>query len=112
MLKVSVFLDGVKLLVKCGVYREERELGVQLKVSVKVTSEKFVDYQELYELLLETACSRAFKYMEEFGQEFIGRVVENWSPESVIMKIVKVSVPFQHSFNEAGVELVWRRVNE
>ncbi len=112
MLETSVFLNRVKLHVKCGVYREERELGVQLEVSVKVTSKEFVDYQELYNLLMEIAQSRAFTFIEEFGREFVDKVVKKWSPESVIMKIVKVSIPFQHSLEEAGVELVWRRSNE
>ncbi|MEO2065552.1 MAG: hypothetical protein ABGX17_03515 [Desulfurobacteriaceae bacterium] len=44
----SVFIEKMKVHVRCGVYREERALGVQVEVSVKVTSDEFVDYQGLH----------------------------------------------------------------
>jgi len=108
-LEVSVFLNGIRLHVRCGVYDEERSLGVQLKVSVKVTAEEFVDYQELYAAVVETASSREFRFLEEFAQELVNRIVKRWNARLVIIKIIKLNVPFQHSFEEAGVEVVWRR---
>jgi len=102
----TVFIEGLKLYLKCGVYKEERELGVQTRVSVKVASEGFVDYQELYNLILSTS-QRAYTYLEDFQEAILKEVVERWKPNRVFIRVEKLTVPFQHSFEGAGVELVW-----
>jgi len=103
-----VFLKGVKLFAKCGVYREERELGVQLLVDLEVLSDGFVDYQELY-LLLTRAGHEEFTYLEDLHDWLIEQITNKWNPKEVIIKTIKVSVPFQHSFEGAGVVTRWKR---
>ena len=107
MLRQSVFLEGLKLHLKCGVYEEERTLGVQVEVSVKITSEKFVDYRELHDTILKIAQDRVFVYLEDFAMFLLGVFRKKWEADSVIIKVVKVSVPFQHSFKRVGIELTW-----
>jgi dihydroneopterin aldolase len=107
MLKQSVFLEGLKLHVRCGVYEEERTLGVQVEVSVKITSEKFVDYRELHDTILKVAKERVFVYLEDFAVFLLGIIRKKWEADSVIIEIAKVSVPFQHSFKRVGIELIW-----
>ena len=104
----SVFIEGMKVHMRCGVYREERELGVQADVSVRVVSGEFVDYQELYNLIKRVA-SGTFTYIEEFQDALLEEIINKWNPDEVIIKTIKVSVPFQHSFERAGVELRWQR---
>ncbi len=104
----SVFIERMKVHMRCGVYKEERELGVQAEVSVKVISEDFVDYQELHSLILE-ASSKTFTYIEEFQDLLLEEILKRWKASEVIIKTVKVSLPFQHSFERAGVELRWER---
>jgi dihydroneopterin aldolase len=104
----SVFLKGVKLFAKCGVYREERELGVQLLVDLEVFSDSFVDYQELYSLLKDSA-TKEFTYLEDLHDWLIEQIINKWNPKEVIIKTVKHSVPFQHSFEGAGVVTRWKR---
>ena len=104
----SVFIERMKVHMRCGVYRQERELGVQAEVSVKVTSTEFVDYQELYELTLEVS-SGTFTYIEDFQDALLEQIINKWKPLEVIIKTVKLSIPFQHSFERAGVELRWQR---
>ncbi len=104
----SVFIEKMKVHVKCGVYREERELGVQAEVSVKVTSDEFVDYQELHSLILRVS-AQTFTYIEDFQDKLLDEIKNKWNPKKVIIKVAKVSIPFQHSFERAGVELIWKR---
>ncbi len=98
----------MRLHLKCGVYEEERRLGVQVLLSLKVLSSEFVDYQELSELALKVA-SKNFKYLEDFQDALLKELLERWSPEEVVIETVKLSVPFQHSFDKVGVGLRWRR---
>ena len=105
MLRQSVFLEGLKLHLKCGVYEEERTLGVQVKVSVKVSSEKFVDYRELHDTILKIAQDRIFVYLEDFAVLLLSVIRKKWDADSVIIRVTKVSVPFQHSFENVGIEL-------
>jgi len=108
MKRRAVFIEGAKLHVKCGVYREERELGAQLELSVKVFSEEFIDYQELYRVIEEVARG-VYTYIEEFQDRLLEEIINKWKAETIIIKTVKLSVPFQHSFERAGVELTWQR---
>ncbi|WP_163328176.1 dihydroneopterin aldolase [Desulfurobacterium thermolithotrophum] len=109
MIKRSVFIEGMKLHVKCGVFEEERKLGVQVLIDVKVESTEFVDYQELYELIFKTASERQFTYLEDLGEILLNKIHKRWNPESMEIKMTKLSVPFQHSFSRAGVNLIWKR---
>jgi dihydroneopterin aldolase len=102
----SVFIEGLKLHLKCGVYEEEKTLGVQTRVSVRVVSEGFVDYQELYNLIREVS-RQVYTYIEDFQDALLERVIERWRPGKVFIRVEKLSVPFQHSFEGAGVELYW-----
>ena len=43
----TVFIEGLKLHLKCGVYPEERKLGVEVELTVEITAETFVDYLSL-----------------------------------------------------------------
>ena len=104
----AVFIEGVRLYLKCGVYKEERDLGVQTQVSVRVVSEGFVDYQELYNLLLKAA-EGVYTYLEDFQDSLLEEIINKWNPKEVIIKTIKLTVPFQHSFEGAGVELRWAR---
>ena len=104
----AVFIEGVRLYLKCGVYSEERELGVQTRVSVRVVSDGFVDYQELYNLLLEVS-KGIYTYLEDFQDALLEEIINKWNPKEVIIKTIKLTVPFQHSFEGAGVELRWVR---
>jgi len=109
MLKQSVFLEGLKLHLRCGVYEEERSLGVQVEVSVKVTSEKFIDYRELHDIILKIAQDRVFVYLEDFAMLLLGVIRKKWEADSVIIEVTKVSVPFQHSFKRVGIKLEWQK---
>jgi len=75
----AVFIEGVRLHLKCGVYREERELGVQTQVSVRVVSERFVDYQELYDLLLKVS-EGVYTYLEDFQDALLEEIINKWNP--------------------------------
>jgi len=98
----------MKLLIKCGVLEEERALGLQYKVSVKVSSSEFLDYSELHHLILE-ASRGEYNYIEGFLEELLSKIRERWNVNEVIIKAVKLSVPFQNSFDAIGVELEWKR---
>jgi dihydroneopterin aldolase len=104
----EVFLENVKLYLKCGVYPEERKIGVNVLVSVRVRSQNFVDYEELYKLVVSLR-DKEFKYLEEFQDKLLSLIVEKWCPDSVRIRVLKLSVPFQNSFECAGVELSWER---
>ena len=106
--KRTVFIRGLKLHVKCGVYPEERKLGVEIELDVEVSSKDFVDYQELYKSVLEVS-EETYTYIEEFQESLLNNILEKWNPDSVKIKSVKLSVPFQNSFKGAGVELIWKR---
>ena len=93
---------------KCGVYPEERKLGVEVEMTVEVSSEEFVDYQKLYETVLK-ASEKTFTYIEEFQDDLLNNIIKRWNPDFVRIKSVKLSVPFQNSFKGAGVELIWKR---
>ncbi len=108
MKEFSVFIERLKLYLKCGVYEEEKSLGVQVELDVKVTSSEFVDYQQLYLTVLEIS-KNTFTYIEEFEEKLLEKIIDKWNPESVIIRVVKLSIPFQHSFERAGVELRWKR---
>ena len=107
-LKRTVFIEGLKIHVKCGVYPEERKLGVEVQLSVEVTSEKFVDYQELYRIILSVA-EGTFVYLEEFQSKMLEKILSRYDPTSVRIRVTKLSVPFQNSFKGAGVELIWEK---
>ena len=102
----EVFLENAKLHLKCGVYPEERKLGVNVLVSVRVKSKNSVDYEELYKLLCSLK-DEEFKYLEDFQDKLLSLIIEKWKPGSVKIKTVKLSVPFQNSFEQVGVELSW-----
>ena len=102
------FIEGLKLHVKCGVYPEERKLGVEIELTVEVSSKEFVDYQELYRAFLDVS-RKTFTYIEEFQDELLKTILKKWNPDFVRIKSVKLSVPFQNSFKGAGVELLWKR---
>jgi len=104
----SVFIEKAKVHLKCGVYEEEKRLGVQVEVSVKVKSESFVDYQELYNLILK-ASSFSYTYLEDFMRSLNTMIIEKFNPKETVIIVCKLSVPFQHSFEKVGVELVWKR---
>ena len=104
----TVFIEDLKLHLKCGVYPEERKLGVEIELTVEVSSQEFVDYQKLYETVLESS-ERTFTYIEEFQDELLNNIIKRWNPDFVRIKSVKLSVPFQNSFKGAGVELIWKR---
>jgi len=110
-LKVTVFIERMKTHIKCGVYEEERSLGGQFEVSVYVESGNFIDYQKLYELI-EILSQKTYVYMEDFGKELLNKINLHWNPNSVIIRIVKLSVPFRHSFERAGIEIRWERDGE
>jgi len=82
-------------------------MGVQVKVDVRVTSEAFVDYQKLYAVLLDIAGKSTFTYIEDFAERVIEEVRRRWKPSAVEVVVSKLSVPFQHSFESAGVKLRW-----
>ena len=107
-LRRTVFIEGLKLHLKCGVYPEERKLGVEVELTVEVTADTFVDYEELHSTILQLS-SETFTYLEEFQDLLLNRILERWNPESVRIKTVKLSMPFQNSFKGAGVELLWKR---
>ncbi len=106
--KRTVFIEGLKLHVKCGVYPEERKLGVEIELDVEVSSEEFVDYQELYRTVLEVS-EETYTYIEEFQDNLLNNILKKWNPDFVRIKSVKLSMPFQNSFKGAGVELIWER---
>jgi dihydroneopterin aldolase len=108
-LERKVFLEEIKLHIKCGVYPEERKLGVEVLVSVEVTSEIFVDYEELYKTVVEVANSQKFTYLEEFQDKLLSNIIDNWNPNFVRIRTLKLSLPFQNSFKGGGVELVWEK---
>lgn len=107
-LRRTVFIEGLKLHLKCGVYPEERKLGVEVELTVEVAADTFVDYEELHSTILHLS-SGTFTYLEEFQDLLLNRILERWNPESVRIKTVKLSMPFQNSFRGAGVELLWKR---
>ena len=107
-LRRTVFIEGLKLHLKCGVYPEERKLGVEVELTVEITAETFVDYEELHSTLIQVS-SGTFTYIEEFQDVLLNTILEKWNPESVRIKTVKLSMPFQNSFKGAGVELLWER---
>lgn len=107
-LERTVFIEGLKLYLKCGLYPEERKLGVEIELTVEVTSKEFVDYQELYRAVLDVS-KKTFTYIEEFQDELLKTILEKWNSDFVRIKSVKLSVPFQNSFKGAGVELLWKR---
>ncbi len=108
MEEFSVFIEKAKVHLKCGVYKEERELGVQVEVSVRVKSDEFVDYQELYNLILK-ASSFTYTYLEDFMKSLNRLIIDKFNPKEIIIVACKLSVPFQHSFERVGVELRWKR---
>jgi len=105
----KVFLEDVKLLLKCGVYPEERKLGVEVLVSVEISSEEFVDYEKLYNEVFRVANTKEFIYLEDYQEELLDNILKNWNPNSVRIKISKLSLPFQNSLKRGGVELLWKR---
>ena len=74
MIRRSVFIEGMKLYVKCGVFEEERKLGVQILMDVKVESKEFVDYQELHNLILTIVNKNQFTYLEELGESLLNKI--------------------------------------
>ncbi|GAB6076941.1 dihydroneopterin aldolase [Desulfurobacterium crinifex] len=109
MTRRSVFIEGMKLYVKCGVFEEERKLGVQILMDVKVESKEFVDYQELHNLILTIVNKNQFTYLEELGESLLNKIKGKWHPELVIIRIAKLSMPFQNSFSKAGIEIIWEK---
>jgi dihydroneopterin aldolase len=106
MLKTSVFIEDLKLFVKCGVFEEERKLGLEVLINIRVESKDFVDYQELFNTVVETA-KKEFIYLEDFGKEILEKIRLKWKAEKITLRISKLSVPFQNSFKRAGIEMVW-----
>ncbi len=104
----KVFIEDLKLHLRCGVYPEERKLGVEIKLSVEVCSREFVDYQELYRVISEVS-NKTYTYLEDFQDELLRVIVEKWDPDFVRIETIKLSVPFQNSFKGVGVELLWER---
>ncbi len=108
MLKRRVFLRNVKLHVRCGVYAQERELGVEVLVNILVESLEFVDYQKLYYILNDVA-SEQFRYLEDFLEKVLEKIKKVWEIEFAILRAEKLSLPFQNSMESAGVEVEWRK---
>ncbi|SNR90511.1 dihydroneopterin aldolase [Desulfurobacterium atlanticum] len=111
MKKVTVFIRKCKLHIRCGVYEEERKLGVEVEVDIKVLSEKFVDYQELYNLLVRTS-NEEFIYLEDFTETVINNINRKWNCEKIEITVSKRSLPFQNSMEAAGINVVWEKNNE
>lgn len=111
MKKVTVFIRKCKLHIRCGVYEEERKLGVEVDVDVKVLSEKFIDYQDLYNLLIEVS-QKEFIYLEDFAETVINNINGKWSCEKIEITLSKRSLPFQNSMEAAGVNIIWEKSNE
>ena len=110
-MRITVFIENIKAFIRCGVYKEEKKLGGQYEVSVYVESKEFIDYQELY-FLVERLTEEIYTYMEDFARKLLECIVEKWNPESVVIKVVKLSVPFRHSFEKAGIEIRWVKNGE
>ncbi|MEO2069078.1 MAG: dihydroneopterin aldolase [Desulfurobacteriaceae bacterium] len=106
MLKTSVFIEDLKLFVKCGVFEEERNLGLEVLIDVKVEAKDFIDYQELFGTIVDVAKGK-FIYLEDFGKDIIEKIKSKWKAEKISIRISKLSVPFQNSFKRAGIEIIW-----
>jgi dihydroneopterin aldolase len=50
--------------------------------------------------------------MEDFGKKLLLCIIEKMNPDSVIIKINKLSIPFKHSFDRAGIEIKWVKDGE
>ncbi|WP_456484861.1 dihydroneopterin aldolase [Desulfurobacterium sp.] len=106
--KTKVFLEGCKVHLKCGVYEEERKLGVEAEIDLEVESEKFVDYEKLYRIVLEYA-QKEFIYLEDFADSLIKEICRQFEPDMVNIKIAKRSLPFHNSMKKAGIKVSWEK---
>ena len=105
--KTKVFLKGVKVHVNCGVYRDERSIGVDAKMDVEVESVGFVDYEELYRTVRE-ASRGEFEYVENLLESVAAAVMKRWKVKVIKLRLSKLSLPFENFLEAAGVEMEWK----
>ncbi|WP_457569822.1 dihydroneopterin aldolase [Desulfurobacterium sp.] len=106
--RTRVFLEGCKVHLKCGVYEEERKLGVEVELDLEVESKNFVDYEKLYRIVLELS-QKEFIYLEDFSDELIGNLCRQFDPDVINIKLAKRSLPFHNSMKSAGIKIVWEK---
>ncbi|WP_457568199.1 dihydroneopterin aldolase [Desulfurobacterium sp.] len=105
---IRVFLEKCKVHLRCGVYEEERKLGVEVEINLEVESGKFVDYEKLYRMIIELS-EEEFVYLEDFADRLIEKICGQFEPDVINIKIAKRSLPFHNSMESAGVKIKWER---
>jgi len=106
--RVIIFIEKCKLHLKCGVYEEERKLGVEVEIDIKVQADEFVDYEQLYGILTETTTEK-FTYLEQFSERIVEKIRKMWNTEKIEVSISKRSLPFQNSMKAAGIITIWEK---
>ncbi|WP_456397440.1 dihydroneopterin aldolase [Desulfurobacterium sp.] len=106
--RTKVFLEGCKIHLKCGVYEEERKLGVEVELDLEVESRNFVDYEKLYKIVLKLS-QEEFVYLEDFSDRLINELCGYFDPDVINIKLAKRSLPFYNSMRSAGIKIVWEK---
>jgi dihydroneopterin aldolase len=104
--RVKVFIDEMKLHVHCGVYKDERGIGVDAKLSVEVESDEFVDYEKLYQVIKKVSKGE-FEYIETLLETIAKEIFKIWKVKVLKLRLYKMSLPFENTMKSAGVEIVW-----
>ncbi len=103
---VKVFIEDMKLHINCGVYKDERSIGVDANLQAEAESKEFIDYEKLYSVIKE-ASKGEFEYVEDLLEKIAGEIFKKWDVNRLRLKLNKLSLPFENTAKSAGVEIVW-----
>ena len=99
----NIFLHGLKLNTKIGVPDWERSISQQLIIDVDIQLKgnqifksndisKTIDYALIESKIKEIGSKHEHRLLEDFGEEIISRLKENFQFEKIILKISKQKI--------------------
>ena len=111
----KILLEGIRLQIRVGTTEQERSepqlCGLDLVVAADLKAagrsgdlKHTVDYAAIFRVI-ETHCAQnSFTLLEEVGQQLCDRILDQYSVESVKLRIRKLK-PFSSRLKSMGIEL-------
>lgn len=116
-----IFLRGVQLHARHGVFEEERRLGQRFIVDVDywvdltgyARTDDFrgaVSYNDVYLTLMEIAAGEPVNLIETLAERIAAALLARFAPiEAVRVQVHKPSAPIAGVFGDVGVDITRRR---
>ncbi|MET0312903.1 MAG: dihydroneopterin aldolase [Hansschlegelia sp.] len=116
-----IFIRGVQVHARHGVFEEERRLGQRFVIDVDywVDAQSYapaddyagaVSYGDVYETIVGIATGEPVALIETLAERIAQAVLERFSPvETVRVEVHKPGAPIPGVFSDVGVEIIRRR---